>query len=31
VEGTGKIVVPTAARAFVTSLEREVRATTGRK
>jgi len=32
VEGTSqKIVVPTAARAFVTSLEREVRATTGRK
>jgi SH3 domain-containing YSC84-like protein 1 len=31
VEGTGHIVMPAAAKAFVTSLEREVRATTGQK
>lgn len=31
VEGTAQINMPTAARSFVTSLEREVRATTGRK
>jgi SH3 domain-containing YSC84-like protein 1 len=31
IEGTGHIDVPAAAKAFVTSLEREVSATTGRK
>ena len=30
-EGTGHIAVPPAAKTFVTSLEREVSATTGRK
>jgi lipid-binding SYLF domain-containing protein len=30
-EGTGHIVVPTAAKTFITGLEREVSATTGRK
>ncbi len=30
-EGTGHVVVPSAAKTFVTSLEREVSATTGRK
>ena len=31
IEGTGQIAVPAAARSFVTALERDVRATTGRK